>query len=136
MPTTLARRRGEAKARGGRTGAPATSIHPMTRFLLTWLAFATLPLGAPRSGSGAELRPGGESTRPVRQIEAASKDVLARLESRSDDLRPTHAPPLASTGATWLDTQPALGGLPARQPVRSGPLSRIGLLPEARAPPA
>lgn len=108
----------------------------MTRFLLTWIAFATLPLGAPRSGSGAELRSGSESTRPVPQLEVSSRDVLARTESRSGDLRPTHAPPLAAAGAVPLHIRPAFGGLLARRPVWSGPLSVSFRLPEARAPPA
>jgi len=108
----------------------------MTRFLLTWLAFATLPLGAPRSGSRAELQAGGESTRPVPQLEVSSRDVLARLEPRSGDLRLTHTPPPASAEAARLHLQPSHGELPALQPVRSGPLSRSFRLPEARAPPA
>jgi len=108
----------------------------MTRFLLTWIAVATLPLGASRSGSGAELRSASESTRPVPQLEVSSRDVLARTESRSGDLRPIHTPPLASAGAVPLHIRPAFGGLLARRAVRSGPLSVSFRLPEARAPPA
>ena len=108
----------------------------MTRFLLTWIAFATLPLGVSRGGSAAELRAGGESTRPVPQLEACSSEVLARTESGSTDLRPTHVPPLASTGAAPLDLQPSRGEPLAQEPGRSGPPSRAFLLPEARAPPA
>jgi hypothetical protein len=108
----------------------------MTRLLLTWLAFATLPLGAPRSGSGAELRSGGESTRPVPQLELSSREVLARIESGSEDLRPTHTPPLVTSGAARLHLGPSLGRLPTLQSFRSGPVSLAFLLPEARAPPA
>lgn len=127
---------GVAKARGGRACAAGTSIQAMTRFLLTWLAFATFPLGAPRSGSGAELQAGGESSRPVPQLEVSSRDVLARIESRSVDLRPTHTPPLASVGAARLHLRPVQAERLAQRPIRIGPLFRSFLLPEARAPPA
>jgi hypothetical protein len=108
----------------------------MTRLLLTWIAFAILPLGVPPGGGAAELRSGGESTRPVPQLEVHSSDVLARSESRWADLRPTHIPPLASIGAARLDLQPSRGEPLAQEPGRSGPASRTFLLPEARAPPA
>ena len=108
----------------------------MTRFLLTWIALATLPLGASRGGSAAELRSGGESTRPLQQLEVPSSDVLVRSEFRWADLRPTHGPPLASIGAARLDLQPSHGEPLAEEPARSGAPSRSFLLPEARAPPA
>jgi hypothetical protein len=108
----------------------------MTRFLLTWIAFATLPLGVSRGGSGAELRASGESTRPALQLEAYSIGVLARTESGSAYHLPTHVPPLASPGAARLDLQPSHGEPLAQEPGRSGPPSRVFLLPEARAPPA
>ncbi len=127
---------GSRVAQGGRTRSDPTSLHTMTRFLLTWIAFATLPLGVSRGGSAAELRAGGESTRPVLQLEACSSDVLARTESGSTDLRPTHIPPLASSGAARLDLKPISVGPLAQEPGRSGPPSRVFLLPEARAPPA
>lgn len=109
----------------------------MTRFLLTWIGFTVLQVGAPRSTCAAELRRGGESTRLTAQLEVLSSDVLLRQGIRGQDLRTVHTPPpFAGTASPPLSAVTSAVERATPEPERTASTSLAFLRPEARAPPA
>jgi hypothetical protein len=109
----------------------------MTRLLLTCLGVAALQLGTPHAAGAAEqLRPGGEPTRVVPQLETKSQGALTRDGSRTAAVKVAHVTPGAPAEPPRLPRASAYGTVPTEAPHCLGPASLPRVLPDARAPPA
>ena len=108
----------------------------MIRLLLACVAVAALHLGAPHAADAAELRPTGEPTRVVPQLETKSQGALTRDRFRSDAVELAQSGPGAPGEPPHLPRASAHETSPPDAPRWAGPAVLPRVLPDARAPPA